>query len=532
MAFENLKSTGIAYLLGKLKGVFLQIKDAVKTVNGERPGESGNITITTVPYSQNLQSELSQTSDEDFIERTAGGSAPVNTGNAWLISMKGNSEHTGYVAESIEAEVESMSETPITVTVDRDTFVSYVATSGTTTITYSSGWSTDPAVYGVTVTGTPMDGDQIVITYVKEERGTITAANPQSMISTGWNLYNHSNTYARVLDYGGSFGVSGTYTKLRFSATVSGTKSNITVTNGLFTVPSDGYVWVTGGNATDTAIWMAWNDWTSGYSGSFETYAEEEIDFSEVMSTYFPYGLLRAGSVRDEINLSVQEVVNRVERKAYSLSNRAAAEESGLEYEFDEDYIYIALEEPATNSISSLGISNKYTVNDHGTELFTQTTVPVLAHNVYGNNLKNKLEVDVLTISQQTLTTAQKSQVRSNIGALGPDDSSVTTVSDPVTWGTYSSGDAQYRSVTLKRCGKMRSLSLGFTPNSAATGWTTIATLKESADYPAIDEYAAIAVSYAATPVVKACRVMATGEIQMLSRSADSFGIAVVYFVA
>ena len=114
----------------------------------------------------------------------------------------------------------------------------------------------------------------------------------------------------------------------------------ITVTSGNFSVPGDGYVWVTGGDSTTTAIWATWSDWTSGYEGNFAAYAESVVDFSGVMTTYFPNGLLKAGSSADEINLNIAQAISRVERMAYSASNLATAEESGREYEYDADYIY------------------------------------------------------------------------------------------------------------------------------------------------------------------------------------------------
>ena len=88
---------------------------------------------------------------------------------------------TGYVAESIDMTVNG---DDIDATLDRDTFVSYVESSGTITLSYTSSWSADPANYGITVTGTPANGDSIVVVYVKENRGTITAAEPSSFVST------------------------------------------------------------------------------------------------------------------------------------------------------------------------------------------------------------------------------------------------------------------------------------------------------------------------------------------------------------
>ena len=55
-------------------------------------------------------------------------------------------------------------------------------------------------------------------------------------------------------------------------------------------------------------------------------------------------------------------------------------------------------------------------VDDHGLELVSQTDIPVTVEMLYGKNLKNELERNVLTISQQSLTDAQKTQVQQNIG--------------------------------------------------------------------------------------------------------------------
>ena len=141
------------------------------------------------------------------------------------------------------------------------------------------------------------------------------------------------------------------------------------------------------------------------------------------MSSRFPYGLLKAGSVVDEIDLNLGQTISRVERLAYSAANLATAKNSGREYEYDEDYIYLARASAVVNNIT---IDGSFTVNDHGIEFFTQTPVEVVAELLYGNNLKNKLEHDVLIVGQQTLSATQKSQVRTNIGAAT--DSDVTTL--------------------------------------------------------------------------------------------------------
>ena len=81
-------------------------------------------------------------------------------------------------------------------------------------------------------------------------------------------------------------------------------------------------------------------------------------------------------------------------------------------YHEDEDYIYLARASAQTSEVT---IDGSFTTNDHGIEYFTGITVPIHAEFLYGNNLKNKLEREVLTLSSQTLTSTQKAQVHSNI---------------------------------------------------------------------------------------------------------------------
>ena len=301
----------------------------------------------------------------------------------------------------------------ITATINRATFVSYVASSQTVVLTYTSGWSADPALYGITVTNTPISGDVITVVYVKEDRGTITVANPTAFSSTGWNLYDNDAGYARVVDYSDTYGyyLGGTYSIVEFSETLTGTKSALTVSSGYFSVPSDGFVWITGGDET-TYIYATWSDWVDGYEGDFETYTVDTIDLSEVMLN-FPYGLMAVGNVRDEINLNAMTAINRIQRLAYTAENLATVEASGQAYTYDTNYIYAVLATPTTTSIE---LDGSYTVDGHGIEFFSGTTVAVAVETLYGENLKDKLRTDVLTISEQTLTTAQKNQVAANLG--------------------------------------------------------------------------------------------------------------------
>lgn len=304
----------------------------------------------------------------------------------------------------------------ISATIDEATFVAYVLQSGTTTLTYSTTWSADPANYGITVTGTPIAGDVITVVYVKEVRGTITQSDPQTFVSTGWNLYNHTDGYARVIKYSTDYGfkIAGTYTTLEFAATISGSRVTITPVSGYFSIPSDGYIFVSGGNDTDTEIWMTWSDWgNEANGGTFAPYESTVVDISTFMANNFPYGLLQVGNARDEINLNVGIATSYVVRQAYNATNLANAKASGRQYEYDENYIYIERAEAVTYDFS---VDGDYIAYDHGMEFFTGTEQSVYAETIYGANLKNKLERDTLTISQQTLTTAQKDQVCNNLG--------------------------------------------------------------------------------------------------------------------
>lgn len=384
------------------------------TVNEIEPDPATrNIPITTVPLADNLTSDEAQINTGTYIARTSGGEASIEDGTAWLSEIRGGMVKTGYVAESITPSYPEN----LSVSIDRDTFVAYVPSSQTVTLTYSSAWSADPSLYGITVTGTPAPGDQIVVVYVKGNRGTITVASPTTFVSTGWNLYNHSAGYARVVNYSTEYGfmVGGTYTSLTFAPTLTGAQVAITPVNGYFTVPSDGYVFVSGGNDTDTEIWMTWSDWTeTANGGTWEAYTQSTIDLSGVMVD-FPDGLMRVGTVYDEINLNTGRAYSRIEKMQYTEENLADVIASGVQYDTDTYFIYAARVSPLMYTIE---LDGEYAVSDHGMEIFLGTNAPLTASSLYGNDLKGKLRRDVLTISQQTLTAAQQAQVKQNLGIV------------------------------------------------------------------------------------------------------------------
>lgn len=419
----RLDKTGLQYLLDKIHTFlnrFSLKSETVFSVNEETPVD-GNVTLNEVPYAGNLISENAQVSRADVLVRTSGGDASIPDGDAWLVRLLGNREYSvPPVAEVLEMTVDPIErEEPITAVIDRDTFVGYVERSTVLDFYYTTEWSANLSLYGITVTGEPVSGDHISVNYVKADRGVIVQSTPSAFVSTGWNLYNASTGRARAVKYSEQYGfkIGGAYTSVSFVEEIGDTPIPITVVSGNFTVPSDGWIIVSGGDST-TYVYMTWSDWTEEPAGDFEMYTQSVIDLSTVMVN-FPNGLMRAGNVRDEINLNTLVATSNVERLAYNASNLEIAEQSGREYEVDRDYIYIAKSTPNTYSIS---VSGAYIASDHGIEFVDGTTIPVFIETLYGNNLKNKLERDVLTISAQELTSAQKTQVRTNIGAASTEN--------------------------------------------------------------------------------------------------------------
>jgi hypothetical protein len=128
----------------------------------------------------------------------------------------------------------------------------------------------------------------------------------------------------------------------------------------------------------------------------------------------FDAGLLAIGDVRDEINLNTQKAISRIQQLEYTPANLASVIASGLPYDTDTNYIYAVR---ATYVEADIAVDGTYTVSDHGIEFYTaSSSVPPITETIYGDNLKDKLRTDVLTISAQSLSSTQQAQVRTNIG--------------------------------------------------------------------------------------------------------------------
>ena len=219
------------------------------------------------------------------------------------------------------------------------------------------------------------------------------------------------------------FCISGAWSLVEFATTPTGSRTTITPVEGYFTIPSDGYVIVTGGNSTTTEIYMTWSDWILPEDHpSFAAYSVDSVSVADVMVD-FAAGLCSVGVVKDEINLNTQTAISRIQRLAYTEQNLAAVIASGVDYDTDENYIYAVREEPVVYDIE---IDGEYSVNDHGIEFITGTSVPCEVETLYGNDLKGKLRRDVLTISAQQLSSSQKAQVQNNIGLVPTQATNIT----------------------------------------------------------------------------------------------------------
>ena len=509
-----MSGTDATTIAEKIGGMETAAEGNVKSVNSEVPDENGNVQLTEVPAAQNLTSDSAQAVVGAFTIRTTGGTRSVGSGSAQMQEVRGGMSHTGVVQEQIDWSVNSET---ITISLDRAEFVQAAEDSGTYTFTYTGSWDEDPEDYGITVTGNPTNGDTITVEYVKEDRGLITPATPTAFRATGWNLFNPSVGYARVAGYDGAYHVGGAYTALQFSATLNGEKSAITVQNGSFTVPGNGFVWVTGGNATTTYITTEWTDWTSGPNVDWAAYQETVISLASVMSANFPYGLLAVGAIYDSISIDQGRAISRIERLDWDEDTLAEIIEEGRAYDADENYIYVVRTSPVSTTIS---LNGQFTANDHGIEIIDGTEVAPVTMILYGQNLKAKLTNDVLTISKQELNDAQKAQARENIGAQ--EEILSGEVNGAITWGnSYATGDNPVGA--MYAFGKVRMLRVGITPKNANSGWSTILTLAEG-HRPAAYVYA---------PIIggKNVRLSTAGALEIYNRAVSTYTLTLMFLV-
>ena len=354
-------------------------------------------------------------------------------------------------------------------TVVPSTFFSQVPSGGTMVFTYSlsDGWTTSDSgavtlsTYGIAVSGTPADGDVLTVTsfagtpnstvtivYTAPAQGTIVPATPVTFNATGFNQFNKNSMVVNNVSFSGGKIIqnSGTYAcychakggvdngyvaysegdaiiDIGWCATVPVVGADIVTTGqsvsaSLASIPfdDDGYVVVIASATVDICIHPKWSgaadtEYAAYVAPSVITIPTTDTDGNDLPTA--TYGMPRIGIVADRLNLDAGIYVQRIGRLQNTSSNMNYVTSLDVAYDYDEDYIYYVLPSAITYSVD---IDPIYTVNDWGTEEFTGTSVALSAQMLYGQNLRDKLRTDVVTISEQSLTQNQKTQVQKNIG--------------------------------------------------------------------------------------------------------------------
>lgn len=197
----------------------LQDSKAARSVNGTTDShvEEANQIYTTTGVAQT----------EYFTYRTTAGDASINTGPATLVKIIGHTVQTGHTDEVLDV-AGQFEDSSTSVAINKATWETAVTTDGTYTFYYDGeNWKLSDATvtlatYGLTVTGTVAEGDNITVTYVKLVIGTLATTKPTAFVATGFNQYDATAGYAHVIG-NNQYRIAGTYTSLGFATTVGGT---------------------------------------------------------------------------------------------------------------------------------------------------------------------------------------------------------------------------------------------------------------------------------------------------------------------
>ena len=357
----------------------------VKSVNNQLPDDEGNVTITTVPYAENLLSNDVIEQYEGYVFRTSGGDADIKTGDALLSFIRGN------CIQDPETQVISVA-TPYS-------FRSIGLNQFNKNTMFINGYTINASGQLVAATGS-------FVAYVHAVGG----------LAAGYIAYSHAGYLTRI-------GWCPTVPSLDSEIIVDADQDNvISISNNnitsLITNVYEGYICIACSSISDLVVHPRF----SGIADTkIENYKEDVItipttDINGNALPYTNYGLPSIGDIRDEISFLNKIYTQRIGHFPFSPENLATVQGMGVDYIYDTTHIFYVLETPKTYRLSG-GVAGNYTVSDFGTEEFLGTTVPVYAYNTYGSNLIDKLRRDVVTISKQDLSKNQQNQIRTNIGA-------------------------------------------------------------------------------------------------------------------
>lgn len=329
--------------------------------------------------------------------------------------------------------------------------------------------------YGITATGDFNNNDTITVSYnsgtpsstitilyQKGTRGTIHIPQPTSFVSTGFNQFNSNDTSQIIENATITDGVitQGTGYVCFVKAILGSTWGYIAYSEGEHLIPDgigwcstipeigteldqtlqefderssklasitfseQGYIAVAVDSYSDLCIHTRWDneddevyeEYTAPSVINFPTTGT--LDEEEKTLPLSEYGMPAIGNVRDRLDLEGSTYIQKIGRLENTSTNMNTVINLRVEYDYDDNWIYYVL--PSFNYyILSFDVDQPslYSVNDFGTEEFIGTEYPVIAENIYGENLRNKLKTDVLMISQQNppLTNSQINSVRKNL---------------------------------------------------------------------------------------------------------------------
>ena len=366
----------------------LQDSKAARSVDGT--------TASHVELTNQIFTESTQATTASFAYRTTAGDVSIETGDANIQYIDGNTVQTGHTDEVLNT-IGAFADSETTVSLTDSTWRAYVSTNGTYNFVYDgTNWKLSDATvtladYGLTVTGTVTDGDSIMVEYTKLVIGTLATATPTAFVATGFNQYDATAGYAHVVGEN-QYRIAGTYTSLGFTTTVGGATTAVTVTDGKFTPAEDGYIYITGasGDILIALVWSGTMDSEPYTAYTTSTIAIPTVDASNNALPTASYGMPSVHGVSDRLSFADKTYIQRIGHYSYSAENLATVEAMGVDYWYDTSDIFYVLASPVTYTLAD-SVSGVYTANDYGTEEITGTSVPMSVNIVYGNSLVDKL---------------------------------------------------------------------------------------------------------------------------------------------
>lgn len=433
MAF--LDQNGLSYFWEKLKNIGsskIKYNDQYTISEAFDAVQNGNIVSGKASVADNLSSVDTQSSEGSFIFRTSGGDASINTGEAGLNVLRGNTKITELLTPDIHQKANILIANPIqfkSITLNQFNKNDNSCVFENTIIDLDGTFSQGAAAQGyysviVRVVGGVISGSTGYKGYTAawlESENTPIASIDSCCLRGAWSATKPNLSTTGML----------IQTPIKIIGDEYGTRYNFQLVNGITNEDlGDGYLVIT---TTDIEHLVVHPRWSGYMDGTFAEYSESIVNMPTengilpIENYGFPNLIkLNDEEIYDEINFDSLKYIKRVGYMMYSIQNLATVQRLTENYIYDNNIILYELSTPTIYNLTS--ISSTYLVDDFGTEGFIYTDsdeVEIYTACWYGQNLKDKLRTDVVTISRQNLSTTQKNTIRNNIGAMGESDKGV-----------------------------------------------------------------------------------------------------------